>query len=60
MPHSLNQSSFFKSYNSYLNLQILAYSPSAGNKSFLKAEVINRFQYTLSSHTCVEKRHFSS
>ena len=59
VPHNSNQSSFFKSYNSYLNLDILAYSPSICNKSFLKAEVINRFRYTFSSHICVEpKRHF--
>ena len=39
----------------YLNLDILAYSPSICNKSFLKAEVINRFRYSFSSHILVEK-----
>ena len=59
VPHSSNQSSFSKSYDSYLNLDILPYSPSIYNKSFLKVEVINRFRYTFSSQIFVEpKRHF--
>ena len=39
----------------YLNLDILAYSPSICNRSFLKAEIINRFRYRFSSHILVEK-----